>query len=117
MPNEEAPEWAKALIGSMAFLTEQVAGIDKRLAEVEFQNRAPAEVPDIPDDEPLPPPPPRTGPPPCTHQHQKLVKGVVTCAMCDKPLVQSGVVESSLTNQRPFDPRTVTQGTTDYKAD
>jgi hypothetical protein len=116
MTEEEAPEWARELITEVRRLAAHVE--DLEYIEIHRDDViVPHSAPDIPDDEPLPPPPPRTGPPPCTHQHQKLVKGVVTCAMCDKPLVQSGVVESSLTNQRPFDPRTVTQGTTDYKAD
>ena len=31
-------------------------------------------------------------PAPCTHQHQQVVDGVVRCAKCMYPLIQSGVV-------------------------
>jgi len=42
---------------------------------------------------------PKTAVETCTHQHQTLVRGVVRCASCGTPLLQSGVVGDPRTEQ------------------
>jgi hypothetical protein len=36
------------------------------------------------------------GPPPCPHNQQVLTNGVLTCGRCSKPLIETGLVRSTL---------------------
>jgi hypothetical protein len=107
---EEAPEWAKALI-------ERLDRIEERL------DAAPA--PDSPEEDEqiiaaAPPPPRPAGPPPCNHQHQELVRGVIKCRKCGLAMVRSGIVGEDYVPKTDGDgkavnPSQISAGLTDYR--